>query len=98
MRKPVQAATDGRARVRSPVSRRSRGARSLNDPSGLNVAQVILFGGGRRPGEAGMAMPAFGDAYSDAEIAAAANYVTARFGAVGSRLTADNVASLRLTR
>ena len=26
-------------------------------------------------------MPAFGDAYSDAEIGAAANYVTARFGA-----------------
>jgi mono/diheme cytochrome c family protein len=45
-----------------------------------------------------MAMPAFGDAYSDAEIAAAANDVTARFGAVGSRLTVENVASLRLTR
>jgi mono/diheme cytochrome c family protein len=44
-------------------------------------------------------MPAFGDVYSDAEIAAAAaNYVTARFGAVGSRLTAENVASHRLTR
>jgi hypothetical protein len=40
----------------------------------------------------------FGDAYSDVEIAAAANDVTARFGAVGSRLTAENVASLRLTR
>jgi hypothetical protein len=61
------------------------------------VAQVILFGGGRTPGEAGMAMPAFGEAYSDAEIAAAANYVTERFGAAGSRLTAENVASLRLT-
>jgi mono/diheme cytochrome c family protein len=45
-----------------------------------------------------MAMPAFGDAYSDDEIAAAANYVTERFGAAGSRLTAENVASLRLTR
>ena len=45
-----------------------------------------------------MAMPAFGDAYSDAEIAAAANYVTTRFGAEGSRLTAQNVAALRLTR
>jgi mono/diheme cytochrome c family protein len=45
-----------------------------------------------------MAMPAFGDAYSDAEIAAAANYVTERFGAAGSRLTAENVALLRLTR
>jgi hypothetical protein len=67
------------------------------DP-GLASVRGLLFGGGRRPGEAGMAMPAFGDAYSDVEIAAAANYVTARFGAVGSRLTAENVASLRLTR
>ena len=74
------------------------GARSVNDPSGVNVAQVILFGGGRKPGEAGMAMPAFGDAYSNSEIAAAANYVTARFGAEGSRLTPENVAALRLTR
>ena len=43
-------------------------------------------------------MPTFGDAYSDAEIAAAANSVTARFGAGGSRRTAENFASLRLTR
>jgi mono/diheme cytochrome c family protein len=85
---------------KSPISGLATiaGARSVNDPSGVNAAQVILFGGGRRPGEAGMAMPGFGDAYSDAEIAAAANYVTARFGAAGSRLTAENVASLRLTR
>jgi hypothetical protein len=39
-----------------------------------------------------------GDDYSDVEIAAAANYVTERFGGEGSRLTAENVASLRLTR
>jgi mono/diheme cytochrome c family protein len=44
------------------------------------------------------AMPAFGDACSDAEIEAAANYVTARPGAEGSPLTAENVAALRLTR
>jgi hypothetical protein len=43
-------------------------------------------------------MAAFGDAYSDVEIAAAANDVTERFGGEGSRLTAENVASLRLTR
>jgi mono/diheme cytochrome c family protein len=85
---------------KSPISGLATivGARSVNDPSGLNVAQVILFGGGRKPGEAGMAMPAFGDAYSDAEIAAAANYVTARFGAQGSRLTAENVAEIRRMR
>ena len=43
-----------------------------------------------------MAMPPFGDACSDAEIGAAANYVTARFVASGSRLTAESIASLRL--
>jgi mono/diheme cytochrome c family protein len=40
-------------------------------------------------------MPAFGDAYSDDEIAAVANYVTARFGSQGSKLTASDVAELR---
>lgn len=32
-------------------------------------------------------MPAFAASYTDAEIAAGANYVTARFGAQGSALT-----------
>jgi mono/diheme cytochrome c family protein len=40
-------------------------------------------------------MPAFGDAYSDTEIAAVANYVTARFGSKGSAITAQEVAELR---
>jgi mono/diheme cytochrome c family protein len=40
-------------------------------------------------------MSAFGKAYSDAEIAAVANYVTARFGSNGSHLTAQDVADLR---
>jgi mono/diheme cytochrome c family protein len=40
-------------------------------------------------------MPAFGDAYSDTEIAALANYVTARFGSKASQLTAQDVAELR---
>jgi mono/diheme cytochrome c family protein len=38
---------------------------------------------------------AFGNAYSDVEIAAVANYVTARFGAKGLQLTAQDVAELR---
>jgi mono/diheme cytochrome c family protein len=71
------------------------GTRSVNDPTAINVAQVII-GGARRHAPGGAAnMPAFGDAYSDAEIASVANYVTARFGAQGSRLTADEVAKLR---
>jgi mono/diheme cytochrome c family protein len=40
-------------------------------------------------------MPAFGDAYSDAEIASVANYVTERFGTRGSDLSAAKVAKLR---
>ena len=40
-------------------------------------------------------MPAFGHAYSDVEIAAVANYVTARFGAAPSQITAQQVAQIR---
>ncbi|HWO27604.1 MAG TPA: cytochrome c [Candidatus Acidoferrum sp.] len=40
-------------------------------------------------------MPAFGNAYFDGEIAAVANYVTARFGSKRSQLTAEDVAELR---
>jgi mono/diheme cytochrome c family protein len=40
-------------------------------------------------------MPAFGNAYSDAEIAAVANYVTSRSSSKGSQLTAQDVAELR---
>jgi hypothetical protein len=61
------------------------GARSVNNPR-ASMSRRSFCSGGRRPGEAGMAMPAFGNAYSDAEIAAAPNYVTAQFGAAGPRL------------
>jgi mono/diheme cytochrome c family protein len=71
------------------------GARSVNDPSAVNVAQVVLSGARRRTGDGEAVMPAFGSAYSDAEIAAVANYVTARFGSRPSSITAAQVARLR---
>jgi mono/diheme cytochrome c family protein len=67
----------------------------VNDPSAINVAQVILTGAHRQAPDAGTSMPAFGGAYSDEEIASLVNYVTARFGAKPSALTADNIAALR---
>lgn len=71
------------------------GARAVNDPSASNVAQIVLSGE-RVPNADGLAlMPAFADAYSDTEIAAVVNYVTARFGASSSQLTAQDVARLR---
>jgi mono/diheme cytochrome c family protein len=71
------------------------GIRAVNDVTATNVAEVIIHGG-ERQAEAGPSnMPAFGSTYSDSEIANVANYVTARFGAKASDLTADQVAKLR---
>ncbi|MBB3774045.1 mono/diheme cytochrome c family protein, partial [Angulomicrobium tetraedrale] len=62
------------------------GVRAVNDPSGANVALMVLHGStGVWPGHP--PMPAFGKAYSDAEVAAVANYVTERFGSQTSTLT-----------
>jgi mono/diheme cytochrome c family protein len=71
------------------------GDRAVNDASAVNVAQMILSGANRRTPEGELLMPAFGSAYSDTEIAAVANYVTARFGATSSHLTARDVAEFR---
>ena len=71
------------------------GTRAVNDTTATNVAQVVIRGGERRAEAGPSNMPAFGSTYSDSEIASVANYVTARFGAKASDLTADQVAKLR---
>jgi mono/diheme cytochrome c family protein len=73
------------------------GTRAVNDPTARNVALAVIRGAGPLPDSGDLAvMPAFGSAYSDADIAAVSNYVTARFGARGSQITADDVRRLRL--
>ena len=71
------------------------GSRAVNDPTANNVAQVIIRGAQRHTGNDATNMPSFGAAYSDAEIASVANYVTARFGARPSDLTIASIAKLR---
>jgi mono/diheme cytochrome c family protein len=71
------------------------GARGVNDRTATNVAQIVISGTTRHTPDGVLSMPAFGNAYSDAEIAAVANYVTARFGAAPSKLTEKDVAELR---
>jgi mono/diheme cytochrome c family protein len=71
------------------------GTRAVNDPTANNVAQIILGGGQRHLPTDSNNMPAFGSTYSDAEIAGVANYVTGRFGAKPSNITAAQVAKLR---
>jgi mono/diheme cytochrome c family protein len=70
------------------------GVRAVNDPSAQNVVQMILGGAGR-PSVSHPYMPSFARSYSDDEIAAVANYVTARFGSAQSRVTAADVANAR---
>jgi mono/diheme cytochrome c family protein len=71
------------------------GARAVNDPGAVNVAQIVISGTKRHTPPGALSMPAFGSIYSDAEIAAVANYVTARFGSKASQITAQDVAALR---
>ena len=55
---------------------------------------MVLHGTGA-PADGHAFMPSFASSYTDTEIAAVANYVTARFGAAPSHLTAQDVAKLR---
>jgi mono/diheme cytochrome c family protein len=71
------------------------GVRAVNDPTATNVAQTVINGVNRKTNEGTIFMPAFGEGYSDDDIAAVANYVTARFGAKGAKLTGKDVADLR---
>ena len=70
------------------------GIRAVNDVTATNVVQMILSGSGGCESHT-PCMPEFATAYSDAEIAAVANYVTGRFGSRPSRTTPDQVAMLR---
>lgn len=71
------------------------GSRAINDPHGTNVAQIVIAGSASASAAGSPNMPAFGDAYSNQEIADVTNYVTARFGVKGATLTENDVASLR---
>jgi mono/diheme cytochrome c family protein len=72
-----------------------QGTRSVNDPRALNVTEVILEGAKMRVGDSDVYMPAFADAYSNAEVAALANYVVAHFGGKHGSVTAEDVAARR---
>jgi mono/diheme cytochrome c family protein len=71
----------------------------VNDPTATNVALAVIKGASALPPSGDIAvMPAFGQAWSDDEIAAVSNYVVARFGATQSSITADDVRKLRAMR
>jgi len=71
------------------------GTRGVNDLNGTNVTQAILQGVNLRVAGNDVYMPAFGNAYTDTEIAALANYVIAQFGAKEGTVTPQTVAQRR---
>jgi mono/diheme cytochrome c family protein len=72
------------------------GTRAVNDPTAINVAQIILHGAPFHTREPIPAMPPFDSIYSDPDIAAVANYVTALFGVESVRLNASDISKLRM--
>jgi mono/diheme cytochrome c family protein len=72
------------------------GTRGVNDPSGVNVSQIVLQGSKLDTGAgAGSAMPSFGTGYSDAEIAALTNFVVRHYGNKTGTVTARDVTERR---
>ena len=71
------------------------GSHAVNDPQGANLIRVILEGTSAPDHTATTAMPSFGAAYNDAEVAAVANYAIAHFGGKHGKVTAKDVADAR---
>jgi mono/diheme cytochrome c family protein len=74
------------------------GNRTVNDPEADNLTQVTLHGASLQSPEGEVFMPAFGNGYSDAEIAAVVIYVMKRFGTRSSTITPDQVAKRRVVK
>jgi mono/diheme cytochrome c family protein len=71
------------------------GSQTVNDPKGTNLMQAILRGVRLETAEGASNMPAFGQAYSDIEVAALSNYVIDHFGGQHGQVTPADVAKAR---
>ena len=72
------------------------GNRTVNDPTGTNLVNILLEGARVRNGTGAIVyMPPFGAAYTDDQIAAVANFVNGRFGDRSLALTGTDVAAIR---
>jgi mono/diheme cytochrome c family protein len=82
---------DGRQTVYASLA----GSRSVADPDGANLTQVMLNGAKYHINDQNIFMPPFGSLYSDAELAAVANYLIAHFGGKTGRVTPEDIAKRR---
>jgi mono/diheme cytochrome c family protein len=67
------------------------GSQTVSDPKGENLIQVLLSGASLQVKGSTIFMPSFASAYSDAELAAVANYVIEHFGGKTGQVTAEDI-------
>jgi mono/diheme cytochrome c family protein len=84
---------DGKGRESAYAS--LKGSHAVNDTAGSAPIQVLLRGTQLKVGAATHTMPGFGAIYSDADIAAVANYVVAHFGNKQATVSAPDVQRAR---
>jgi mono/diheme cytochrome c family protein len=71
------------------------GSQAVNDSAGINLMQVLLSGSDLRSVHRNAFMPGFGNAYTDQELAAVANYVIAHFGGRAGAVTPRQIDASR---
>ncbi|TPN81164.1 c-type cytochrome [Mesorhizobium sp. CU2] len=71
------------------------GDHAVNDRVATNVIQTILSGSAWKAADGRAMMPSFASSFSDAEVAALANYVVGRFGSGAANVVPSDVAALR---
>jgi hypothetical protein len=67
------------------------GGRTVSDPDGTNLVQVLLGGADLRTVHPGVVMPSFGKGFLDAELAAASKYVIGRLGGQTGRVSPEQL-------
>lgn len=72
-----------------------RGLRTLNDPQGLNLVQVILNGDALHGPTGHHLMPAFSRHFNDREVSALSNFMLSHFGSQPGDLTPETIAERR---
>ncbi len=71
------------------------GSHTTRDPEGTNLVQVLIKGSEIHTAQGQMFMHPFTGAYSDAELAAIANYVQHQFGGITGAVTPEQISKAR---
>jgi mono/diheme cytochrome c family protein len=71
------------------------GDHTAGDPAATNLVQMLISGGKISTAQGDLVMPAFGAGYTNAELAAVANYTVAHFGQQAGHATAEMVGKAR---